>query len=44
MSLKKNGGKIDSEIKAKNVDLRSQLGKVTSKLEYIELEHAKLEK
>ena len=44
MSLKKNGGKIDSKLKVENVDLRSQLRKVTSKLESIKLEHAKLEK
>ena len=39
LSLKKNGGKNDFEIKDKNVDLRSQLSKVESiKLEYAELE------
>ena len=43
LSLKKNGGKNDSEIKAENVDLRSQLSKVTSELETINLEYAKLE-
>ena len=42
LSLKKNGGKNDSKIKAKNVDLRSQLSKVTSELESIKLEHAEL--
>ena len=42
--LKKNGGKNDFEIKAENADLRSQLSKVTSKLESLKLEHAKLEK
>ena len=44
LSLKKNGGKSDSELKAKNADLRSQLTKVTSELETIKLEHAELEK
>ena len=44
LSLNKNGGKNDFEIKAKNSDLRSQLSMVTSKLEFIKLEHAELEK
>ena len=44
LSLKKNGGKSDSELKAENVDLRSQLSKVTSELETIKLEYAELEK
>ena len=44
LSLKKNGGKNDSEIKAKNADLRSQLSKVTSELESIKLEYVELEK
>ena len=44
LSLKKNGGKSVFEIKAKKVDLRSQLSKVTSELESIKLEYAKLEK
>ena len=44
LSLKKNGGKNDSEIKAKNVDLRSKLSKVTFELESIKLEYAKLKK
>ena len=44
LSLKKNGGKNNFEIKAKNADLRSQLNKVTSKLESIKLEYAELEK
>ena len=44
LSLKKNGGKNDSKVKAKNVDLRSQLKKVTFELESIKLEHAELQK
>ena len=36
--------KNDFEIKAKNVDLRSQLSKETSELESIKLEHVELEK
>ena len=40
LSLKKNGGKIDSKIKVENADMRSQLSKVTFELEYIKLEHA----
>ena len=37
LSLNKNGGKNESKIKVENVDLRSQLSKVTSKLESIKL-------
>ena len=44
LSFKKNGCKNDSKIKVENADLRSQLRKVTSKLELIKLEHAELEK
>ena len=44
LSPKKSGGKNDSKIKVENVDLRSQLSKVTSELESIKLEYAKLEK
>ena len=44
LSLKKNGGKNDSEIKAENADLRSQLSKVTFELESIKFEHVELEK
>ena len=44
LSLKKNGGKNDSKVKAENTNLRSQLGKVKSMLEYIKIEYAKLEK
>ena len=44
LSVKKNGGKNDSKIKVENVDLRSQLSKVTSELESIKLEYARLEK
>lgn len=36
--------KNDSEMKAKNADLRSQLSKETSELECIKLEHVELEK
>ena len=44
LSLKKNGGKNDSKIKAENVDLRSQWSKVRSELEFIKLKHVELEK
>ena len=44
LSLKKNGGKSDSKLKAENENLRSQLSKVMSKLETIKLEHSDLEK
>ena len=44
LSLKKYGGKNDSKIKAKNVDLRSQLSKVTSELESVKIQHVELEK
>ena len=44
LSLKKNGGKNDYDMKDKNVDLRSQLSKVTIELESIKIEHAELEK
>ena len=44
LSLRKNGGKNDYEIKVKNVDLRSQLSKVISELESIKLEYVELEK
>ena len=44
LSLKKNKGKNDFEIKAKNVDLRSQLRKEKFELESIKLEHVELEK
>ena len=44
LSLKKNGGKNNSEIKTENADLRSQLSKVTFELESIKLEYEKLEK
>ena len=37
-------GKNDYEIKVENADLRSQLSKVTSKLESIKLEYEELEK
>ena len=42
LSLKKNGGKNDFDIKAKNIDLRSQLSKGTSELESIKLKHVEL--
>ena len=44
LSLKGNGSKSDSDLKFENANLRSQLSQVTSKLDSIKMEHAKLEK
>ena len=44
LSLKRNGTKNDFDIKYENVDLRLQLRHVTSELDSIKFEHAKLEK
>ena len=43
LSLKKDEGKFDSDLKLENVDIRSHMTKVTSKLDSIKIEHAKLE-
>ena len=44
LSLNKNGGKNEPELKIENADLRSQLSQVTSKLDTIKIEHVELEK
>ena len=44
LSLKKNDGKNEIELKVENVNLRSWLSQVTSELDTIKIEHVELEK
>ena len=44
LSIKDDDSKIESDLKSENVDLRSNLTKLTSELETTKLQYAELEK